>query len=139
VTPALPATLEELRRMLATADGLLRTGLGKTIGEANATLGEINKTPEELRGPIATADRVLKNADSTLVGQDAPAQGDLRQALREVTLAARALRGLMDYRAPPGGADPRQDPAESLMPHPAALAEYNSALAMWLRATGRVR
>ena len=97
VTPELRATLEELRRMIATADGLLKTDLSKTLGEANTTLGEVNRTLQELRGPLATADRVLKNTDATLLGQDAPVQQDLRDALREVALAARSLRGLMDY------------------------------------------
>ncbi len=97
VTPELRATLEELRRMLATADGLLKNGLSKTVDEANTTLGEVNKTLVELRGPLATADRVLKNTDATLVGKNAPVQQELREALQEVTQAARALRGLMDY------------------------------------------
>ena len=46
---------------------------------------------------IATADRVLKNTDATLVGKDAPAQQDLRDALQEITRAARSLRVLTDY------------------------------------------
>ena len=83
--------------MIATADGLLRTGLKQTIDEANTTLNEVNKTLEELRGPLATADRVLKNTDATLVGKNAPMQQDLRDTLQEVTRAARALRGFLDY------------------------------------------
>jgi paraquat-inducible protein B len=97
VTPELRLALDELRRMIATADGMLKTGLTKTIDGANTTLGEVNKTLADLRVPIATADQVLKNADTTLLGQYAPVQQDLRDALQEVTRAARALRGLMDY------------------------------------------
>jgi paraquat-inducible protein B len=97
VTPELRTTLEELRGMIATADDLLKNGLHQTVDEANTALHEVNKTLEELRGPIATADQVLKNADATLLGQSAPVQQDLRDALREVTLAARSLRLLMDY------------------------------------------
>jgi paraquat-inducible protein B len=97
VTPELRTTLEELRRVIVTADDLLKNGLHQTVDEANTALNEVNKTLEELRSPIATADRVLKNADATLLGQNAPVQQDLRDALREVTLAARSLRTLMDY------------------------------------------
>ena len=97
VTPELRATLEETRRLIATADGLLKTGLTRTIDEASTTLNEFNRTLAELRGPLATVDRVLQNTDATLVGKNAPVQQDLRDALQEVTLAARALRGLMDY------------------------------------------
>ena len=97
VTPELRTTLEELRRMIATADGLLKNELSKTIDGANTTLDEVNKTLEELRGPLATADRVLKDTDATLLGKNAPVQQDLRDALQEVTMAARSLRVLMDY------------------------------------------
>jgi paraquat-inducible protein B len=40
---------------------------------------------------------VLQNTDATLVGKNAPAQQDLRDALQEITRAARALRVLADY------------------------------------------
>ena len=83
--------------MIATADGLLKTGV-------NGTLDQLNTTLEELRRPLATADAVLKNADAvlsntdaTLLGKNAPVQQDLRDALQEVALAARSLRVLMDY------------------------------------------
>jgi paraquat-inducible protein B len=39
----------------------------------------------------------LKSTDAALLGKDAPLQQDLRNALEEVTKAARALRILMDY------------------------------------------
>jgi paraquat-inducible protein B len=97
VMPELKTTLEEARRMIATADGLLKTGV-------NGTLDQLNTTLEELRRPLATADAVLKNADAvltstdaTLLGKNAPVQQDLRDALQQVTLAARSLRVLMDY------------------------------------------
>ena len=97
VMPELKTTLEEARRMIATADGLLKTGV-------NGTLDQLNTTLEELRRPLATADAVLKNADAvlsntdaTLLGKNAPIQQDLRDALQEVALAARSLRVLMDY------------------------------------------
>ena len=46
---------------------------------------------------MTSADGVLKNADATLVGKDAPAQQELRDALQEITRAARSLRVLTDF------------------------------------------
>jgi paraquat-inducible protein B len=97
VTPELRAALGDTRRLIETTEGVLDTGLTTTLDEANATLNEVNKTLEDLRRPIATADRVLKNTDATLLGEHAPVQQDLRDALQEVTRAARSLRMLMDY------------------------------------------
>jgi paraquat-inducible protein B len=90
VTPELKQALEDVRRMIATADGVLTNNVAVTLNQVNTTL-------EELRLPIATADAVLKSTDAALLGKDAPLQQDLRNALEEVTKAARALRILMDY------------------------------------------
>src|SRR6266498_1232908 len=90
VTPELKAALEEARRVIATADGMMKDGVGTTLSQVNTTL-------EELRRPLATADAVLKNTDATLLGRNAPVQQELRDALQEITLAARSLRVLMDY------------------------------------------
>jgi len=90
VTPELRSALEDVRRVLATADGVLKDGV-------NATLSGVNTTLEDLRRPLATAELVLKNTDATLLGQHAPIQQDLRDALQEVAQAARSLRVLMDY------------------------------------------
>jgi paraquat-inducible protein B len=90
VTPELKQALEDLRRMIGTADGILTNNVAVTLNQVNTTL-------EELRVPIATADSVLKSTDAALLGKDAPLQQDLRNALTEVTKAARALRILMDY------------------------------------------
>jgi paraquat-inducible protein B len=90
VTPELKKALEDLRRMIATADGVLSNNVA-------VTLNQVNNTLEELRVPIATADSVLKSTDAALMGKDAPLQQDLRNALEEVTKAARSLRILMDY------------------------------------------
>ena len=75
VMPELKTTLEEARRMIATADGLLKTGVNGTLDQVNATL-------EELRRPLATADAVLKNADAVLYEhrRDAPRQERARPA-----------------------------------------------------------
>ena len=90
VTPELKQALEDLRRMIATADGILTNNVAVTLKQVDTTL-------EELRLPIATADSVLKSTDAALLGKDAPLQQDLRNALEEVTKAARSLRILMDY------------------------------------------
>jgi paraquat-inducible protein B len=76
--------------MIANADGILTNNVAVTLKQVDTTL-------EELRAPIATADSVLKSTDAALLGKDAPLQQDLRNALEEVTKAARSLRILMDY------------------------------------------
>ncbi len=90
VTPELRATLEETRRAIATADGLLKD-------QVHTTLEEVNTTLEETRRAIATANTVLTNTDATLLGKDAPGQQELRDALQEIARAARSLRVLGDY------------------------------------------
>ena len=83
VTPELKTTLEAARRALVTADGTLKN--------------EVNATLEELRRALTTADRVLTNTDTALLGKDAPGQQELRDALQEITRAARSVRTLADY------------------------------------------
>jgi paraquat-inducible protein B len=90
VTPELKTALEDVRRVLATADGLLKNGVTTTLAGFDTTL-------EELRRPLATADTVLKSANGTLLGRNAPLQHDLRDTLHEVSLAARSLRVFLDY------------------------------------------
>jgi paraquat-inducible protein B len=90
VAPELKAALEEMRRMISTADSMLKDGVGPTLSGANTTL-------EELRRPLATADALLKNTDATLLGRSAPVQQELRDALQESTRAARSLRALTDF------------------------------------------
>jgi paraquat-inducible protein B len=57
---------------------------------------ELKTTLEEARRTLAAAERVMKGAETTLLGPHAPAQQQLRDALQEVTRAARALRVLAD-------------------------------------------
>jgi paraquat-inducible protein B len=90
VTPELNRAIGELRQVLATADGILKSGLSPALDEATATL-------KEARRPLATADGVLKNVDTAVLGKNAPVIPELRDALREITLAAKSLRDLMDY------------------------------------------
>jgi paraquat-inducible protein B len=83
VTPELKTTLQAASLALGTVDGMLKN--------------EVNTTLEELRRALATADGVLKSTDAALLGKDAPGQQELRDALQEVTRAARSLRGLTDF------------------------------------------
>jgi paraquat-inducible protein B len=93
----LDAIGDELRKALASLDQTLKDA-GKAVNrlDADVTPG-IKTTLDDLRGTIGIVDRVLKNADATLVGRDAPAQQELRDALQEITRAARSLRVLADY------------------------------------------
>ena len=71
----LDTTMAGLRRAMVTADGVL-----KSADRA-----------------LESADGVFKNTDANLLGKDAPAQQELRDALQELTRAARSLRVLTDY------------------------------------------
>jgi paraquat-inducible protein B len=97
VTPELKATLEEARRVIASANDVLKNGVNTTLDTANTTLNQATRTLEELRRPIATADAVLKQADASVLDKNAPIQQELRDALREIARAARSLRVLTDY------------------------------------------
>src|SRR6266513_2577751 len=70
--------------------------LDQTMKNLDKTLPSVQTTLEEARRAIASVDRLATNADTTLVGPNAPAQQELRDALQEVTAAARALRVLAD-------------------------------------------
>ncbi|MGE5667049.1 MAG: MlaD family protein, partial [Betaproteobacteria bacterium] len=79
--------------------------LDQTMKDADTLMNSVNvqlvpqgtKTLEELRRAIGNADRVVTNADATLFGADAPVPQDMRDAIQEVTRAARSVRVLVDY------------------------------------------
>ena len=87
----------EVKSAVASAD--------QTLKDADVLINRIDaqwvpegtKTLEDARRAIATADRALSNADAALFAPDSPAPQDLREALQEVTRAARAVRVLVDY------------------------------------------
>lgn len=81
--------LVSLKQTLDQASNLL----GRVDSE---TLPGLDKTLESARSTLATADRAIGSIDQTLLGPDAPAQQELRNALHELTLAARSLRALID-------------------------------------------
>jgi len=116
VPSSLPGLEARLSSVLAKLDNLpleaIGAGLKKDLELLAETLASVNRmasridaeavpelktTLEEARRTLAAAERVMKGAETALVGPDAPAQQQLRDALQEVTRAARALRVLADY------------------------------------------
>ncbi|WP_373510136.1 intermembrane transport protein PqiB [Thiocapsa sp.] len=105
----LNAILDQTSEILATIDKLPLATIAATLDSAvknldvlikgadAKTLPELDRTLEQVRRAMATADRVLKSTDQTLLGEDAPGQQELREALQEITGAARALRVFVDY------------------------------------------
>jgi len=93
----LEAIGDDLRKALVSLDQTLKDA-GKAVNriDGEVTPG-LKTTLDDLRGTIGVVDRVLNNANATLVGKDAPAQQELRDALQEITRAARSLRILTDY------------------------------------------
>src|SRR5262249_724294 len=87
--------------------------LGQTLRETNRLVGHIDSdvvpglkaTLQDTHRTLAAAERVMRDADTMLVGPDAPAQQQMRDALKEVAQSARAVRAL----------------AEDLQRHPEAL------------------
>ena len=86
-----------LKNALATLD--------RTMKDADTLMNSVNvqlipegtKTLEELRRAIANADRVVTNADAAYFGTNSPVPQDMREAIQEVTRAARSVRVLVDY------------------------------------------
>jgi len=88
--PETKRTLETLERTLRSANRALERIDGEIVPEARETLAG-------LRRAISSAERVLADTDNTFLGPDAPGRQDLRDALREIARAARAVRALADY------------------------------------------
>ena len=74
--------------------------LDATLKRAEGLLGKLSTQVDELapevRSTLENAKRTLSAAEKTLA-TDSPLQGDLREALTEVTRAAESVRGLTDY------------------------------------------
>jgi paraquat-inducible protein B len=79
----------DLKKTIETLDRTLARVEGETLPEAKKTL-------EDLRRAITAAERVLASTDNTLLGPDAPAQQELRDALKEIARAAQGIRVLAD-------------------------------------------
>jgi len=87
----------DVTKALVSLDQTLKSA-DKAVNRIDAELTPgLKTTIEDLRRTIAAADGVLKSTDATLVGKDAPVQQELRDALQEITRAARSLRILTDF------------------------------------------
>ena len=87
----------DVTKVLVSLDQTLKIA-DKAVNRIDAELTPgLKTTIEELRRTIGSADGVLKSTDATLVGREAPAQQELRDALQEITRAARSLRILTDF------------------------------------------
>lgn len=84
----LRTSLQSLDRMLKDTDALVKRFDGEITPEAKAAIVDMRKTMEEARTTLQQTGGAL--------GSDAPLQQDAREALREVTRAAKALRTLAD-------------------------------------------
>jgi paraquat-inducible protein B len=82
--------LVTLNQTLADADKLVKRATADLAPQAKAALAEARRTLEAV-------ERTFSSTDKVFVGPNAPVQQELRDALREVVDAARAVRGLMDY------------------------------------------
>ncbi|HWT83049.1 MAG TPA: hypothetical protein VN648_30070, partial [Candidatus Methylomirabilis sp.] len=112
VLETLDLTLQDVNKMVVRVDGEVVPDVKKTLGTLDQALQnadkmlvrvdgevvpEVKKTLEDLQKSVTSAQRVLANTDAALLGPDAPAQQDLRDALQEITRAAREFRVLADY------------------------------------------
>ncbi|MBP2676050.1 MAG: Mammalian cell entry related domain protein, partial [Deltaproteobacteria bacterium] len=88
---------EDVRKAVESLDGTLKSATRTLERMEGETLPEAKRALEELRRTAGSAERLLSNADNTLLGPDASAQRELRDALREFTRAAQAIRVLADY------------------------------------------
>ena len=88
---------QDVTKVLATLNTTLE-GASTALSRIDTDLTPALKTTvDELRQAVATANQLLQNTDATLLGANAPAQQELRDALQEVTAAARSVRVLADY------------------------------------------
>lgn len=89
-------TLKSLDSTLKSADKFMKDLDGSIVPEARSVLVEAKQSLEELRKTMGEAQKTLGGANKMLAG-DAPLQIDMRDALKEVSRAARSLRILGDY------------------------------------------
>lgn len=111
--PTLPGTLEDIE---ATVAGILKklekvqyAEIGEDVRKAMVTLDDVLKSMDRLvqrldaelvgetRSTMQAARSAIDRAERSMLATDAPLQQDVRDALRELTRAAEALRALADY------------------------------------------
>jgi len=120
VVPTVPSTLPDLEAkvssILVKLDKLPYEAIGADLKTALETLDkalkdidkavnhiDVDVTPglkpavAAFRRTLVSADRAIRDTDETLLGKNAPGQQELRDAMQEVTRAARSVRVLSDY------------------------------------------
>lgn len=93
----LDAVVKELRNTLASLDVALKDMDKLLKGVDTEVTPELKAALTGARRTFDAAERSLNSLNDTYAGQNAPVQQELRDALQEVTRAARALRVLADY------------------------------------------
>jgi paraquat-inducible protein B len=86
----------DVKKAVESLDGTLQSATRTLDRVEGETLPEAKRTLEDLRRAVASAETMLSHTDNALLGPDAPAQQELRDALREITRAAQAVRALAD-------------------------------------------
>ncbi|MDX9745388.1 MAG: MlaD family protein [Syntrophales bacterium] len=72
--------------------------LNKTVGRVESELlPEAQKAMGDLRRALDAAEKILASSEQHLVGRDAPVRQELREALQEITRAARAIAIFTEY------------------------------------------
>lgn len=93
----LDAIGEDLRKALVGLDATLQDARAMVNRIDSGVVPSLKQTLDDTSRAMASAERMLNSAESNLVGPGAPAQAELRNALQEVSRAARSLRVLADY------------------------------------------
>jgi paraquat-inducible protein B len=93
----LEAIGNDLRKALVTLNQALQDA-DKLVKRFNTDLAPVTKAALiEARRTLEAAERTFSSADKAYLGTNAPVQQELRDALQEISSAARALRVLVDY------------------------------------------
>lgn len=93
----LSATVTQVNADLKALEQMLKD-VSTFTNHLDADLGpELKGILTDLRSAITSGGSVIKDLNTTLIGPDAPVQQDLRDALQQITRAARAFRVLADY------------------------------------------
>jgi paraquat-inducible protein B len=87
----------DLRQVLVSFDKTLKD-IDQAVNRIDTGLTpDLTAAVADLRRAISAADRLIQSTNATLLGEDAPGQLQLREALEEITGAARSVRVLSDY------------------------------------------
>jgi paraquat-inducible protein B len=93
----LEAIGDDLKKSLVTLDGTLGDARGLINRIDTSVVPALNSTLGDAKGALGAAQRVLSSTETNLLGPDAPGQIELRNAMVEISRAARSLRVLADF------------------------------------------